>query len=221
VTFLASSAAMLFGQITTWTARANQAWGASRVWNSGQSFEVDRNAAYDGGSWGVGNLWSADCHNDPNVWTNRYNAGVADGRTAYQPAADTSYSVAPPARGFTDNSQEVTVGTFQVGPAGTYLVWGSVGFNAGNNSMMANLRVYTSPDNATWTQQTTAAPGTGINSGTQTQTHVNDGGVKVTMPAGGWVQFRIFVFGSSGNTVNSNGSGLLRAQFVPTPANPH
>jgi len=87
MTFLASSAAALFQQITLWTGRANQAWGASRVWNTGQSFEVDRNAAYDGGTWGVGNLWSTDAHNDPNVWTNRYNAGVTDGSTAAAPPA--------------------------------------------------------------------------------------------------------------------------------------
>lgn len=82
MTFLASSAAALWAQVTLWTGRANQAWGASRVWNTGQSFEVDRNAAYDGGAWGSGNLWSADAHNDPNVWTNRYNAGAASKTTS-------------------------------------------------------------------------------------------------------------------------------------------
>jgi len=109
MTFLASSGAALWSQVqtwmgranaawgasrvwnsgssfesdsATWNARANQAWGASRVWSSGQSFEVDRNAAYDGGSWGVGNLWSTDAHGDPNVWTTRYNTGYSDGNTA-------------------------------------------------------------------------------------------------------------------------------------------
>lgn len=40
------------------------------------------NQAYDGGVWGSGNLWSADAHNDPGVWTNRYNQGYADGGAA-------------------------------------------------------------------------------------------------------------------------------------------
>jgi hypothetical protein len=238
VGFLGGSVAYLWGQVTLWSGRADNAWGSTRQYNKGPSFEtnytqqvvayndmvaqrdfwtVNAGQAYDGGSWGVGNLWSTDAHNDPNVWTNRFNAGVV----AAQPAADTSYAVAPPARGFTDNGQEVVVGTLQVGPAGTYLVWGSANFNAGNNSLMVSLRAYTSPNNAAWTLVTATTPATGINSGSQTQTHVVDGGVKVSLPAGGWVQFRILVFGSNGNSVNSNGGGLLRVQFIPTPANPH
>jgi len=67
----------------TWAGRANQAWGATRVWSSGQSFETDAvqrgAAAYDGGAWGSGNLWSTDAHSDPNVWTNQYNAGYNAG----------------------------------------------------------------------------------------------------------------------------------------------
>jgi len=41
MTFLASSAAALVSQINTWQSRANNAWGSSRVWNSGSSFETD------------------------------------------------------------------------------------------------------------------------------------------------------------------------------------
>jgi hypothetical protein len=48
---------------TTWQGRANSAWGDTRTWNSGASFETNRNAAYDSGTWGVGNLWSTDYTN--------------------------------------------------------------------------------------------------------------------------------------------------------------
>ena len=41
----------------TWHSRADQAWGASRVWSSGTSFETDRNAAYQSGTWGSGQTW--------------------------------------------------------------------------------------------------------------------------------------------------------------------
>jgi len=82
VTYLASASQYL----ATWINRANQAWGGSRQWNIGPSFEADAtmwhgraDQAYDGGAWGSGNLWSADAHNDPNVWTNRYNEGYAAG----------------------------------------------------------------------------------------------------------------------------------------------
>jgi len=68
MTYLAGSVTSLVTDRNTWHSRADQAWGASGIWNSGQSYQVDRNAAYDGGTWGVGNLWSVDCHNDPNVW---------------------------------------------------------------------------------------------------------------------------------------------------------
>jgi hypothetical protein len=205
----------------TWHSRADQAWGGSRVWSSGQSFEVDRNAAYDSGTWGTGNLWSTDAHNDPNVWTNRYNAGVAAGQTTYQPSADTDYAVNTTSTGgVTDNGTDVVVGTVQVGITGLYLCYGSVGFNQGNNSLMTRVRVYTSPDNSTWTVRSDSGD-SGINAGTHTQAHVASGGVKLSLTAGNYVQFRVFARGSSGNTVAMDGSGACHAQFIPTPANPH
>jgi hypothetical protein len=78
VTYLASAAAYL----ATWIGRANQAWGASRVWNSGQSFEQD-SAMWHGRAdqaWGTSRAWNsgssfeadlAAMTADRNTWKNR------------------------------------------------------------------------------------------------------------------------------------------------------
>jgi hypothetical protein len=104
--YLGSSLAAMVTDRNLWLGRANQAWGASRVWNSSTSFETalgsmtaDRNAwqvnantAYDTGVWGSGTHWSTHYSNmlaDRNAWYNQaqawytsryndgYNAGVA------------------------------------------------------------------------------------------------------------------------------------------------
>lgn len=173
------------------------------------------NTAYDSGTWGVGNTWQTDYNNEVTLYNNEvtaYNNALA--------AADSDYQASVPSRGYTDNGSEVVVNTFQVGRTGLYLLYGWVGFNASNNSLMVTLRVYTSPDNATWTLQSGSGQN-GMNSGTQTMAMVPNGGAKVSLNVNNYVQFRIFAFGSSGNTANGNGLGLLHAQFIPTPANPH
>jgi len=38
---MAGSSGALWGQVQTWQGRANNAWGSSRVWNTGSSFEQD------------------------------------------------------------------------------------------------------------------------------------------------------------------------------------
>lgn len=78
MTYLASSAGALIvdrnnwqSSSNTWQGRANNAWGTSRVWNTGASFETDlanmttdrntwrtnANTAYDSGTWGTGTHW--------------------------------------------------------------------------------------------------------------------------------------------------------------------
>jgi hypothetical protein len=101
MTNLSSSLAAMTVDRNTWQSRAGTAWGASGTWNLGSSYQTDLTAmtadrntwqsraaqAYDGGAWGSGNLWSADAHNDPGVWTNRYNAGYSQATTDKQPPA--------------------------------------------------------------------------------------------------------------------------------------
>lgn len=71
MTFLASSATALFAQITLWTGRANQAWGTSRVWNSGSSFETDLAAMT-----ASRNTWQTNANN---AWgpSRVYNSGAS------------------------------------------------------------------------------------------------------------------------------------------------
>ena len=87
VTYLASAAAALYGNVTLWTSRAGAAWGASGIWNSGPSYQSQlttlqgqystlqgqynamvaerdlwqarANGVYVGGQWGVGETWQA------------------------------------------------------------------------------------------------------------------------------------------------------------------
>jgi len=79
MTYLAGSVQSLVADRNTWHSRADSAWGATRVWSNGTSFEAQ---AWTGGAYGNGQLWSDAAHNDPNVWTNRYNTGYSDGNAA-------------------------------------------------------------------------------------------------------------------------------------------
>jgi len=52
VTYLAGSVASLVTDRNTWHSRSDQAWGSSRVWNSGSSFETDlSNMTTDRNTW--------------------------------------------------------------------------------------------------------------------------------------------------------------------------
>jgi hypothetical protein len=68
MTYLLSSAGALIVDRNTWHTRADQAWGASRVWNSGSSFETDsaNNLANANTwqtranqAWGSSRVWSS------------------------------------------------------------------------------------------------------------------------------------------------------------------
>jgi hypothetical protein len=68
VTYLATGAQVLWNQVQTWTGRANQAWGTSRVWNTGSSFEADLGAmttdrntwqSRANSAWGVSRVWNS------------------------------------------------------------------------------------------------------------------------------------------------------------------
>lgn len=77
MTYLGASAAALATDRNTWQSRANQAWGASRVWNSGTSWESQA-AANDAAratwqgradqAWGASRVWSSG-----ESWEQAYN----------------------------------------------------------------------------------------------------------------------------------------------------
>jgi hypothetical protein len=92
VSYMGGSAAYLWGLVQTWTGRANNAWGASRVWNSGSSFETD-SANWQSSSstwqsransaWGASRVWnsgssfetdSANWQASSNTWQSRANS---------------------------------------------------------------------------------------------------------------------------------------------------
>lgn len=69
MTYLASAASTLYSAVQLWTGRANNAWGTSRSWSVGASFESDAatwqsraNTAYTGGVWGSGVTWSSQAN---------------------------------------------------------------------------------------------------------------------------------------------------------------
>jgi hypothetical protein len=97
VSFLGSSLAWFVALKNTWEGRANAAWGASNVWNSGTSYQsalgtcsadlaamtasantwqTNANTAYDSGVWGSGTPWSTR-------YTNLSNGLAADGANDY------------------------------------------------------------------------------------------------------------------------------------------
>jgi hypothetical protein len=68
MTYLLSSAGALITDRNTWHTRSDQAWGSSRVWNSGSSFETDsaNNAASSttwqgraNNAWGTSRVWNS------------------------------------------------------------------------------------------------------------------------------------------------------------------
>lgn len=70
MTYLASSAGALITDRNTWHTRADQAWGASRVWNSGSSFESDSATWHSRAdqAWGASRAW-----NSGESWEQGYN----------------------------------------------------------------------------------------------------------------------------------------------------
>lgn len=114
-----------------WVTRANNAWGTSRQYNVGSSFESDlaamttdrntwqgraNNAWGDSRVWSSGTSFEADrnywrdtvAHGDPNVWTNRYNTGYSDGYAAGAASKTTSTQVQSAWSGHSGNNWDWT-----------------------------------------------------------------------------------------------------------------
>jgi hypothetical protein len=99
VTYLGGSLAGMTADRNLWKNRADQAWGRSRSWSGGLSWESEYNTSQaalasmtaDRDAW-INNynqaIASRDywqhtvAHNDANVWDNRYNAGYSAGNSA-------------------------------------------------------------------------------------------------------------------------------------------
>ena len=104
MTYMGGSVSALVTDRNTWQARANAAWGRSGTWNSGDSWQTELTAmTASRDAWQAAyntkvaeltamtndrNYWQHTvAHNDPNVWTNQYNAGHTAGHAAGYAAA--------------------------------------------------------------------------------------------------------------------------------------
>jgi hypothetical protein len=111
VTYLASSAGALIVDRNTWASRANQAWGPSDVWSSGNSWEyLTGYHGWVGRTYNVGESWESAYNR---VYTDRYNegynAGYTAGYTAGAASKTTSTVATTPSNGnvVTDTWQQV------------------------------------------------------------------------------------------------------------------
>lgn len=233
MTFLASTATNLWNQVQTWTGRANNAWGSSRVWNSGSSFETDlgnmttdRNAwqGRANSAWGASRVWNSgssfetDLGNmtaDRNAWQGRANSAWGASRVwnsgesweaAYNrvlPAGLTGYSAAS-SGSFTGQIAALTVGI-----TGQYLVaWNNACSTSGSYG---------------WVNFTLNVAGANV--ATNIPTAVNN---QVTSYGGGYWQGTISAgqqvklsASQAGSSTSSNQGGSLVAYFIPTPTYPH
>lgn len=229
MTYLGGSVAYLWSQVNLWQGRANQAWGTSRNWSSGASWEqnyLDEVAAYNSllGSYNalvsqyntlLGQYNQAAADRD--TWANRANQAWGPSRSwsvgasfeASYPADLTVYSVGVPGQNCSGGDHEIA--GFTVGITGQYMVSFMVGLNpaqpSGANNQWCNLKV-----NVGGVGQvmfiTTALSGVSL---------VSRGGAywQGAISAGQRVSL------TAGNSGSSTGEGGLVAAFIPTKAQAH
>jgi len=207
VTFLASSAAALYSQITLWTGRANNAWGSSRVWNSGSSFETDlANMTTSRNTWqtNANNAWGPSrVYGSGNSFETNYNnlqAGLNS------PDGETTVALSWPT--LPVGSGDTTTITLTIPRTGHFVVGAYVDGVAAMNSFGAGIDAIL----------------TGIIAATKTSNGWSNTGNPQFHQ--GWVQHGDY---SAGQTLSihlhcafingGNASGLLYAHFIPTAAN--
>jgi len=75
MTYMAGSIGLLVTDRNTWHSRADQAWGATRVWNSGSSFETDSSTWHSRAdqAWGASRVWNSGSsfETDSATWHSR------------------------------------------------------------------------------------------------------------------------------------------------------
>lgn len=198
---LFGSLSWALSQRALWLGRANNAWGISRAWNSGTSFETDSatwqgraNTAYDSGVWGSGNTWQAD-----------YTATVPAGSGATPEETTLSLAAGGPSGGavWTGSSWSVT-------RTGHYVATWSFSPNSTNSPSGQVVLLIRKAGVQQGSAFTTAAP-TGL------QSSYN-----------GWAEFDanagdvMDLFCSSQTGSNGSASaGTLKYIYIPTPTHPH
>lgn len=214
-----------------WTTRANNAWGSSRVWNSGASWETnygaevtlynnmvtDRdlwttraNTAYDSGVWGSGTLWST-----------RYNNSYAGAFDTARIAPSANFNLTGTAAVMNFNST-VTNGTAcSADPTNKRINFTRTGkyavnfliratMNTGGTDGTANVYLRRNGVN-TWvpTAQGIRRDGSSIISVS----------LLVDLSAGEWIDAYGDIGGGTAATLGTQ--SYLEAAFIPTPTYPH
>ncbi len=202
MTYLAASAGALVVDRNTWHTRADTAYGVSRVWSSGSSFETDL-----GTMTSDRNYWKTTvAHDDPDVWTNRYNAGVSAANAAL-PAA---YQLAAAVNSNSYTTAETTLRTITVNRTGYWWAACSV-INADGGTTAnctARLRMAGGQVAAvTWFNFVNGGAGSGLVA-TSTPVLISSGQT-ITLTAQ-----------QASGSVPSVSSALLVAGFVPAPGYP-
>jgi len=134
-----------------WKGQADYYWGPAEAWNTGSTYKALYQAyvGYYNDMVAQRDYWINAAHNDPNVWTNQYNAGDAAAQAAYRPPGIRSYDV-----GFANKNVQknlwTQVGVFYAPVTGHYfLYWYATitGYDSGYNSGNRGRLRLSSPNN--------------------------------------------------------------------------
>jgi hypothetical protein len=206
MTYLFSGAAFLWTQVSLWAGRANSAWGGSRVWGSGSSFETDSTNNFNSYQ-----TWLAAAHSDLGVYTNRYNAGYGQGQADQRNALPAAYQLTPTINATSWATSETTLMTITVNRSGYWWAACTMGIFAGGGGSQVTTRLRMS---GTQVASVTVGnpPGQYQSSGLLAPS------APVFMTSG---QTIIMTAQNDAGTQNSEGFRTnLLAGFVPTPGNP-
>jgi len=222
MTYLGGSAAALAADRNTWQGRANNAWGTSRVWNSGSSFETDlATMTTDRNNWQASSTtWQGRANNAwgaSRVWNSGESWEAAYTRVL-PPSAPVvlhvSFSGALPG----DREQAA----LQVNRTGYWATFANINFSAPPGQIDVQLKMtyngdanHATPGNGTQgvaglvRVPTSAASQAGWSSG------YDASGGYALVTNGNWVTFR------TNSTSNTAANGDFWAVFIPTATYPH
>jgi len=213
MTYLASSAGAIITDRNTWRTNANTAYD-SGVWGSGTHWQSRwsttntdlTNMTTDRNYWKT-----TVAHDDPNVWTNRYNAGYSQATTDKQPAPLTRLTVGLGNLGLTGTFQQV--GTVTLTRTGNWHIsWVNSLGDGGNIADWAYCEL-----------QNFSAGGTVLSA---SMGRMRFSGVNVTIggqATGVWNSgtiIRLYARISGSGNWSIDGNGQLIASFIPTPSQP-
>lgn len=197
------------------------------------AWRTNANTAYDSGVWGSGTHWQSRwsttntdltnmttdrnywkttvAHDDPNVWTNRYNAGYAQATTDKQPAPLTRLTVGLGNLALTGTFQQV--GTVTLTRTGNWHIsWVNSLGDGGDISHWAYCEL-----------QNFSAGGTVL---AASMGRMRYAGVNVTIggqATGVWNSgtiIRLYARISGSGNWSIDGNGQMIASFIPTPSQP-